>query len=381
MSLTILTNVQIVTAEEDFVGTITFDETGIVDISSGKTSAAGAEDGEGDLCIPGLIEMHTDNVEKHLEPRPGVSWPSSIAALLAHDTQMVGAGVTTVYDAISVGDYEEDGRRNALLNKTVEGIKYGTQHGLFRAEHMMHMRCEVCDAAVVDMFQPLVNDPVVRLVSLMDHTPGQRQWRDLSKMKQFHSKRRTYTDKELEEFVAIRLAKQVKYADKHRQQIIDLWRPRGLPMASHDDTTPEHIEAAVREGIHIAEFPTTIEAAQLASEAGMRNVMGSPNLVRGGSHSGNVSAKELADNRILHALSSDYMPISLLHAAVKLNEEHDYTLANAIATVTKNVADMLSLHDRGELKVGKRADIVKFKRVGDGSAAVSTVYRQGVRVL
>ena len=298
----------------------------------------------------------------------------SIAALLAHDTQMVGAGVTTVYDAISVGDYEEDGRRNALLNKTVEGIKYGTQHGLFRAEHMMHMRCEVCDAAVVDMFQPLANDPVVRLVSLMDHTPGQRQWRDLSKMKQFHSKRRTYTDEELKEFVAIRLAKQMKYADKHRQQIIDLWRPRP-PMASHD-TTPEHIEAAVREGIHIPEFPP-LEAAQ-RSEAGMPNVMGSPNLVRA-TFWQCLCERTRGQRNPTRFLRTIYP--SVCCTAVKLNEEHDYTLANAIATVTKNVADMLSLHDRGELKVGKRADIVRFKRVGDGSAAVSTVYRQGVRVL
>ena len=377
---TVLANARVVTADEVVHGSIAFDRGGIVSVDPGATAVNGAIDCEGDLVIPGLIEMHTDNVERHMEPRPGVMWPSSISALLAHDAQLVGAGITTVFDAISVGDHEEGGRRKEMLKRTVDGLKYGREHGLFRGDHLMHMRCEVSDQAVVDIFKRYVNDPIVRLVSVMDHTPGQRQWRDLEKMRTFHSRKRSYTDDEFSAFIASQQEKQARYAESHRREVLALWRPRGLPTASHDDTTEEHVAEAVRDGITIAEFPTTLDAARLAHAHGLYNVMGSPNLVRGGSHSGNVSAGELADNEVLHALSSDYMPVSLLHGALKLADDHRYSLPAAIASVTSTVAEMVALDDRGQLAPGKRADVVRVRPLSDGSGAVRAVWREGRQV-
>ena len=381
MSDTVLTNATIVTRDAAFNGSIEFGPNGISRIDNATSALPAACDCAGDLVIPGLIEMHTDNVERHMEPRPGVLWPSPISSLLAHDTQMAGAGITTVLDALAVGDYHDNGQRKIILGRVVEGLKHGRGQGLFRSEHFMHMRCEVADAAMLDMFKPFAHDPIVRLVSVMDHTPGQRQWHDLEKMRKFHSRRRTYTDAELSDFVRRRQEAQAKYALSNRQQVVELWRARGLPMASHDDTTPAHVQESLSDGISIAEFPTTLEAAALAASGGMMNVMGSPNLVRGESHSGNVSAVDLADAGVLHGLSSDYMPVSLLHGALKLNQEHRFTLPAAIATVTANIADMLAFDDRGEIAATKRADLVRVRKLDDGSAAVVTVWREGRRVI
>ncbi len=380
MAETVLSNLTVVTPERVFAGSVRFEEGLITAVDEGSASVAGAEDCEGDLLIPGLVEIHTDNVERHMEPRPGVLWPSSISALLAHDVQMAGAGITTVLDAICVGDYHSDGRRRRLLDLSMEALTYGREADLFRCEHLVHMRCEVSDEAVVEMFEPFAGDPLVRLVSIMDHTPGQRQWRDLEKMRTFHSKRRSYTEEELAEYIRERQEVQARVAEEHRRAVLDLWRPRGLPIASHDDTTTEHVEESARDGIRISEFPTTVEAAEHAAAHDMLNVMGSPNLVRGGSHSGNVSAGELADRRLLHALSSDYVPVSLLHGALKLHDEHGYTLPEAIATVTINVAEVLGFSDRGAVEAGKRADLVRLRRLPDGSAAVRAVWRGGVRI-
>jgi len=378
---TVLSNATVVTRERAFTGSVAFDAGGVRAVDEGTSALPGAQDLEGDLLLPGLIEMHTDNVERHLEPRPGVMWPSPLAALTAHDAQMVAAGITTVLDAIAVGYYLEGGSRRQMLSLTVDGVRRGRDEGLFRADHYMHLRCEVCDPGVVEEFAPHAGDPVVRLVSLMDHTPGQRQWRDLDKMRTFHSRKRAYTDDELAALVTERRAVQAEHAAANRRAVLDLWRPRGLPVASHDDTTAEHVHEALREGATISEFPTTAAAASLARSEGMVTVAGAPNLVRGGSHSGNVSAAELADAGLLDALSSDYVPVSLLHGALMLADDHGFTLAGAMATVTCNVADMLGMDDRGELAPGKRADVIRVRRLDDGSALVRAAWREGRRIL
>ena len=214
----------------------------------------------------------------------------------------------------------------------------------------------------------------------MDHTPGQRQWRNIDMMRKFHSRRRTYTDDELADYITERKARQVRYADANRKSIVGLWSSRQQPLATHDDTTLEHVDQAVEEGVTISEFPTTFEAAQHARAHGLHTIMGAPNLIRGGSHSGNVSAGELADAGLLTGLSSDYAPISLLHGAVTLHAKHEFSHADAFATVSANVADMLRLDDRGELAAGKRADIVRLRTLHDGSAGVMRVWREGAVV-
>lgn len=373
-----LTGAVVVTRDAAFSGTVVVRDGRVAAIDEGRSHRAEALDLEGDYLIPGLVELHTDNVEKHLVPRPGVVWPSPLAAMLAHDVQMAGAGITTVYDAISVGEYLDRDYRRALLALAVGSVRQGMQAGVFKADHRLHLRCEVSDDVVVELFEPYADDPLVGLISVMDHTPGQRQWRDMEKFRQFNQ-RKNLSAAEFDDYVRQRVDGASGRVAENRRAILDRWSPRGLPVASHDDTTPEHVDEAIADGIAISEFPTTLEAAERAKRLGMATVMGAPNLVRGESHSGNVSARELAESGRLDALSSDYAPFSLLHGAFLLHERVGMPLPDAIATVSANVADMLGLDDRGRIAPDRRADLVRV-RVVDGIPIVRGVYVGGRQV-
>ena len=143
----------------------------------------------------------------------------------------------------------------------------------------------------------------------------------------------------------------------------------------------EHVQESHGLGLTVSEFPTTLEAAKASHTSGLRTIMGGPNVVRGGSHSGNVSAGELAEAGVLDALSSDYVPSSLLHGALILHDKHGLSLPDAIATVSKNPAEMGRFDDRGEIAVGKRADLIRVKLLADGVPVVRRVWREGERVV
>jgi len=373
MSDIVFANAEVVTADRVFRGHVAVADGRIVEVGEGDAVPAGAIDFAGDYLMPGLVELHTDNVEKHMTPRPGVIWPSPVAAILAHDAQMTAAGVTTVYDAISVGAYMNKNHRRELLPVIVGAVSTARREGLFRADHLMHLRLEVADDAVMELFGVHADDPIVGMISVMDHTPGQRQWRDLKSFRTYQNAQ--MSDEEFEKFIAERIAATSKHTDRNRKEVLKRWAERG-PVASHDDTTLEHVEEAVADGIRISEFPTTMQAAEAAKAAGMTTVMGAPNVVRGGSHSGNVSAIELAEAGLLDALSSDYAPISLIHAVFSLNEAVGLSLPDAVATVSRNPARMLGHEDRGEIAEGRRADILRVRRLKT-APIVSGVWVQG----
>ncbi len=220
--------------------------------------------------------------------------------------------------------------------------------------------------------------PLVKLISVMDHTPGQRQWTDLEKWRLYHRDKR-WSDEQAGKIRAERLELQARYAERNRRTAIQFARDREIPLASHDDTTDLDAECSARDGITIAEFPTTLTAARAAKKHGMAVAMGSPNVVRGGSHSGNVSAQDLARLGLLDGLSSDYVPASLLHAAFYLTERLKLALPQTVALVSCNVAEMVGLDDRGEIAVDKRADLIRVG-VEDGLPVVRNVWRKGVAV-
>jgi alpha-D-ribose 1-methylphosphonate 5-triphosphate diphosphatase len=374
----IITNARIVMRNAVMGGTVCVSDGIIREVYEGKTNVAGALDFDGDLLLPGLIEIHTDNLEKHLIPRPGILWPSPVAALLSHDNQISGAGITTVLDAIFIGEYHKGGMRRQILAASIDAVKKTQKAGLLRSDHMLHLRCEISDAAVIDLFRSFVDDPVVRLVSVMDHTPGQRQWSDLEKYRQYNRDKQ-WTDEEFEKNLRHRKEMQKRFAVNHRRWILSVCRKKHLPVATHDDTTAAHCEESVSDGIVISEFPTTIEAARKARELGMKIIMGAPNLVRGNSHSGNVSAMALAREGLLDGLSSDYFPSSLLHGAFVLNQKLDIPLPEAVAKVSANQADLLGLEDRGEISIGKRADFIRVQTF-EQLPIITAVWRFGKRI-
>lgn len=378
----ILTNLRLCLRQEVIHGTIVVQSGQIVGLDTGISRAADAQDCDGDYLLPGLIELHTDNLEKHFSPRPGVIWPA-LAAVLSHDAQMAGSGITTVLDALALGDVREGSERVRSLKTMADAILAARADDLTRAEHFLHLRCEISYPDLMDLVEQLATPDVVKLVSIMDHTPGQRQFTDLGNYRNFYKKKFSLSDAEMQAFEAETMARQARYAAPQRAAVVAAAHRMGLPLASHDDAKPEHVAEAAAEGMRIAEFPTTLEAADLSRKAGMKLLMGAPNLVRGGSHSGNIAAADLAARGWLDILSSDYMPVSLLQA-VFLLAPTDAELPAAAATATATPAEAVGLNDRGRLEIGKRADLLRVRLHRGGGAPplpiVQGVWRAGRRV-
>src|SRR6202171_5711934 len=270
----------------------------------GEDSApAGSEGAAGDLGMPGLIELHTDHLEAHYVPRPKVFW-DPIAAVVAYDGQLATSGITTVLDSLRVwredGAEEVDGRAGLLA----EAITAARDADLLRADHFLHLRCEIPMPSVVEEAKELIGRPDVRLMSLMDHTPGQRQFRDEGKLRDYYrGKGAGMTDAELDTLFERRFAYQKTYAAANMREIVALAHQYDIPLASHDDTTDENVTDAIRDRVWAAEIHTTIAAARGLHQAGIGILMGAPNVVRGGSHSGNIAAIDLAREGLLDILS------------------------------------------------------------------------------
>jgi len=379
MAEIILTNANIVLEDEVIDGTIVFASGEIKSVERGRSALPHALDMEGDFIAPGLIEMHTDNMEKHFVPRPGVFWPDPLAAAVAHDAQMVAAGVTTVYDSICAGfvSKEKDFRRT-IFPSVMKAVASGMESGAFRIDHRIHIRCELTGDDVVSEIEPWVGSPLVRLGSLMDHTPGQRQWRNLEDLKRYTVGSGEKSLDEHERDVLVRMETGPINCARNWPLVVEMFASRGIPIATHDDTTEEDVIAGVASGAVISEFPTTIEAAAAAHRYGLATIAGAPNVVRGGSHSGGVSAADLAKHSLLDGLSSDYVPASLMQAVLTLVRRDGVSLPAAMGMVTWRVADMLHLSDRGRLDVGQQADIIRFRDAG-GTPIIRGVWHKGER--
>ncbi|MDB5528224.1 MAG: phosphonate metabolism protein [Devosia sp.] len=373
----ILSNARIVLADRTITGSVTVDNGMIAAVSEGADMASDALDFGGDYLLPGIIDLHTDNLEHHMQPRPAVRWPSSMAAALAHDWQVLGAGVTTVLDSLSMGDYDSKGQRTAMLEAAIAAVGQAKAAGVLKSDHYLHFRYELSDAGLLDLAKRHVDNPAVRLVSMMDHTPGQGQWHDLTIYRAFRKKKngQVWTEPEWDLYIAERVASQAEHVGPARAWVSEAAKAHNIPMASHDDTTVEDVDRAHGYGIGISEFPTTMAAAKRAHELGMQNVMGAPNVVLGGSHSGNVSALALADEGLLDILTSDYVPASMLQAAFIL-ANRGLAMHDAVAMVSARPAAALGFADRGRIETGLRADLLRV-RVVDGLPVIDGIWVAG----
>jgi alpha-D-ribose 1-methylphosphonate 5-triphosphate diphosphatase len=375
-----LKNARVVLDDEIVNGSVTIRDGVIIDVDTGSSDVG--DDMEGDYLIPGLVELHTDHLESHYAPRPGVVW-NSIAALQAHDAQVAGSGITTVFDCLRLGSDEFGGFKKGEMRVIADALKTAAAEDRLRASHMIHLRCEVSASDVLEHFDDFRTDPQVRLASLMDHAPGQRQFQTIEQYTLYYRKKRNLSDSDFERFIAYRLEESNLYAAPHRKAIVEACTKRGIALASHDDATIEHVEESKGFGVRLAEFPTSFEAAQASHQAGMAVLMGAPNVVRGKSHSGNISARTLADEGVLDVLSSDYVPLSLIHAPFVLaaDESSSITLPQAIRMVSARPARAVGLDDRGRIASGLRADLVRVRVRDDRSVPiVKSVWREGRRV-
>lgn len=369
---TTIANAQLILPDEVVTGSIVMTDGKITDMDQGTAVPVGAIDCGGDYVAPGLVELHTDNLERHLKPRPQVSWPQE-AAVAAHDRELAGTGITTVFDAIRVGSFVDEKHKYGKYARSVADVILRMRaEGALRISHHLHLRAEVCSETLLDELAEFTPEDRVGIVSLMDHTPGQRQFTDVSKYKEYVMGKHGFGEAGFAEHVAYLEGLQARVGADHEAGTVAHAVRLGATLASHDDTTAAQVATSAAHGVKVAEFPTTMEAAEACRASGIEVIMGAPNVVRGGSHSGNVAAHELADAGLLDILSSDYVPAGLLMAAVQLGERWG-SMAKGLATVTRTPAFSVGLTDRGVLAEGQRADVIRFA-VSGGLPLLSGVW-------
>lgn len=376
----IIDNVNIVLTDEVINGHVVVENGVITAIDHGRSSNPAAIDGHNGYLLPGFVEVHTDHMDECFTPRPKTPWPAT-SAMKMHDSTMALSGITTVCDAICVGYEVGAGYRAENLQRMVDALIEGEKNNLHRIQHFLHLRCELPNERTVALFEELKDIAQLRLVSLMDHAPGQRQFADIEKYRIYYKGKHHFNDEQMAAYERTQVELSQTWSEKNRAAIAEQCREKGIILASHDDATLDHVEEAQRYGCDVAEFPTTIEAAKASHQAGMKVVMGAPNVVRGGSHSGNVAAHELAAVGALDILSSDYYPSSLIDAAFKLaaDENNRYQLPETVQMISKIPAEVLQLSDRGDIAIGKRADLVLAEQF-ENAPLVEAVWSQGRRI-
>jgi alpha-D-ribose 1-methylphosphonate 5-triphosphate diphosphatase len=379
MSEIILANALLVLPSETVLGAVTLRAGKIAAIDLGAAVPKGAVDCDGDYLLPGLIELHTDNLERHIEPRPRVNWPHA-SAIIAHDGELASTGITTVFDALRVGSVTSNSKANygEYARQLADEILALRAAGALKISHLLHLRAEVCSETLIEELAKFGPDDGIGIVSLMDHTPGQRQFRDLTQLRAYVCGKHGLSEGEFESHVAGQIALSQRLGAAHESAAVAEAARFGAVLASHDDTTASQVQISAKYGAHFAEFPTTVEAAHACRAAGIKVMMGAPNLIRGGSHSGNVAAQDLAQADLLDILSSDYVPSALLSSALMLGDIWG-NMARGVACVTSAPAAAAGLADRGQIALGLRADLVRVRRMA-GAAVTRGTWVAGQRV-
>lgn len=369
-------NARVVTADDSFIGSVLVRDGRIASVDRGHADVG--DDMEGDILMPGVIDLHTDNLEKHFFPRPNIDW-DPVSAAVTHDGCCLSVGVTTVFDSLSIGSFNSAASRNhENLIRLADGLAEADSRELLKADHKVHWRCETPADDLPHELEGFARHPMTALFSVMDHTPGQRQYRNLDKYLA-NWRAEGMTDAAVDSRMADIRDRQARNAVRNRRLVADVAASLAAPLASHDDEDAAHIDAAADLGATVAEFPVTLEAARQARARGMVIVMGGPNLIRGGSYSGNVRASDLAHEGLLDAFASDYVPRSLIECAFALTRpEFGWSLARAVATVTAGPAGAAQLADRGVIEPGRRADLLRV-RAGGNLPVVREAWVEGVR--
>lgn len=344
-----------------------------------ETPMAGGIAGDGMTIYPGFIDMHGDMIEIELEPRLNVDFPIEVA--LPHlDARLAAAGVTTAYAAVSFSKGAKDGGRRSFEHTSRVIRNLHRMRAGCSVDHRIHARFDITFDNAVGILEDLIRDHQVDLVSLMDHTPGQGQYRDLERHVRHVAAMRGVTETEARQIVTTRIAERSRPQEKlleNLRKVAELCRQNGVALASHDDDTIAKTNMMAELGCVISEFPVTLEAARTAAARGMMNAMGAPNAMRGQSYSGNLSARQAHAEGLLHILAADYHPAAILAAVQVLAATDPKGLPGATALATRNPAKALGLSDRGALVVGLRADLAIVGQMDNASRVVATLVNGG----
>ncbi|MEL6451887.1 MAG: alpha-D-ribose 1-methylphosphonate 5-triphosphate diphosphatase [Pseudomonadota bacterium] len=351
-------------------GAIRIEDGVIAEIREGGSAPSGL------TVYPGFIDMHGDMIELELEPRPKVDFPMEVA--VGHlDARLAASGVTTAYAGVSFSRTAKDGARRSFEHTTaiIRALKQNI--GGLRVDHRIHARFDVTYTDAIAALGGLLEAGAVDLVSLMDHTPGQGQYRNVEKLIENRiggglsaAQARAYVDRRINDTIPPEQVLQ------NIEAAAQLCKAHGIAVASHDDDTVVKANLMADIGAVIAEFPVTLEAAETAAARGLMIAMGAPNAMRGQSYSGNLSARDAHAAGLLHILAADYHPAAILPAVRALADQDPGGLSGATRLVTTNPARALGLSDRGALAVGKRADLA----VVDAAGRVALTLSAGVPI-
>lgn len=358
-------------------GWLLIEQERIVTLGEGKGPVSNAGtcfiDAQGDFILPGLIDLHCDAIEKAVEPRPLVHFDLP-TALREADWRLAGSGITTEFHAISLDDNEFGVRSESFAFDLCEALR--TETGKL-IRHKMHARMELSSERASRVVSQMIEQGNVDMVSIMDHSPGQGQYRTEEAFREYvvRSSNRSYAEVDA---IIVKKRSAVAAIPTRIEHITRIAREAGLSIATHDDDTVARVEQWPALGVRISEFPTTMEAAIRAHELGLTVCMGAPNVLRGQSSGGNLSAIDSVKAGVVDALCSDYYPIAMLGATFALHARQLLTLPQATRLVTLNPAKAIGVeNDFGSLEPGKMADIIQVKLSQHGIPHVQRLFVGG----
>lgn len=371
-----LTNARIVLENEVLTGASLMIEDGIITaINPDSTEDMTSIDLSNKLLMPGMIDLHCDALEKEVEPRSGVLFPFDFACAQA-DKRNAAAGITTVYHSLSFAHDELGVRNNDVAAKVARAVHDWHPHGL--VDNRVHCRYEITDKDALPILLSLLKEKSMHLISMMDHTPGQGQFKDLAAYQNYLTQNYKKTADEVALIVERKLAAATDAFERMRI-LAEAAHQAGISVASHDDDSAERIATMKEIGADISEFPINLAAAKAAKSAGLATIFGAPNILRGKSQSGSMKAIDAIHEGVADCLCADYSPASLIVAVMRVVEQTELDLPAAVRLVTANPAKAAKLHDRGTIEVGKRADLIAVASPG-GLPQVSDVWVKGQSV-
>lgn len=315
---------------------------------------------QGQTLMPGLIDLHCDAIEKEAEPRSRVLFPFDFAVAQV-DRRNAAAGITTPFHALSFANNEWGVRNNQTAAQVVRAVHAFRPHSL--VDNRVHCRYEVTDPTSVDVLRALMDEGAVDLLSVMDHSPGQGQFKTLESYLQYMMGNHAMSREQAEE-AAHAKTRAKDGAVTRVQALLAHAHALGIATASHDDDSVQRIATMRNLGVSMSEFPITLDTARAAVSCGLPTILGAPNVLRGQSQSGSMRAIDAIRAGVASCLCSDYQPSTLIAAAFAVAAQTDLSWPQAIALVTANPADACGLADRGRIAVGQRADLVAVAQVG-----------------
>ncbi len=367
MATQIFTNAHVITPNQNFLGSVVVENDLIVEVIKNKKFSEGI-DLDGQFLIPGIIDIHSDYLEKEIHPRPSAEFPVPFAMHYL-DARAVSCGITSLFSAISFAENKDKSRNFNQAIQLAKAIDEASSDLLIK--HYIHARLDPNTDAVLDSLEAMLELKNLKIVVYNENIPGARQF-PLSRAIEMRAKHLGVSLEEAEKIV-LEIVKE-NSAINHRGAIQKVFA-NSIALGSHDDTTIFHVEEAKHFGATLSEMPTTIEAARKAKELGMFVCMGAPNYYRGGSHCGNLSCVDAINENLVDIFCSDYHFPTLIGSLVKMLNE-GVNPSYAVNLMTKNPADYLQMHNLGSIEEGKTADLVSFG-IKNNYGAISNVMVNG----